>query len=89
MLDRDAGGEVRFGHEVTGLADRGSGVRVETRAKGDPYGEEYDLVIVCGGLQSDRLAALLGEDRSPRIVPFYGDYFELPCEQRSAVRGMV
>ena len=85
----DAGGEVRFGHEVTGLADRGSGVRVETRAKGDPSGEEYDLVIVCGGLQSDRLAALLGEDRSPRIVPFYGDYFELPCEQRSAVRGMV
>lgn len=85
----DAGGDVRLGHEVTGLADRGSGVRVETRAKGNSAGDEYDLVIVCGGLQSDRLAALVGEERSPRIVPFYGDYFELPREQRSAVRGMV
>lgn len=85
----DAGGDVRLGHEVTGLADRGSGVRVETRAKGNSAGDEYDLVIVCGGLQSDRLAALVGEERSPRIVPFYGDYFELPREQRGAVRGMV
>lgn len=85
----DAGGDVRLGHEVTGLADRGSGVRVETRAKGNSAGDEYDLVIVCGGLQSDRLAALLGEERSPRIVPFYGDYFELPRGQRDAVRGMV
>lgn len=85
----EAGGEVRLGHEVTGLADRGTGVRVETTAKGAADGAEYDLVIACGGLQSDRLAALLGESRSPRIVPFYGDYFVLPREQRAAVRGMV
>ncbi|WP_068426249.1 L-2-hydroxyglutarate oxidase [Janibacter terrae] len=85
----DAGGEVRLGHEVTGLVDRGTGVRVETVTKGAADGAEYDLVIACGGLQSDRLAAMLGESRSPRIVPFYGDYFVLPREQRAAVRGMV
>lgn len=85
----DAGGLVRLGHEVTGIADRGSGVRVETRSKGASDGDEYDLVIACGGLQSDRLATLLGEERSPRIVPFYGDYFVLPREQRKIVRGMV
>lgn len=85
----DAGGEVRLGHEVTGIADRGTGVSVETMAKGAADGAEYDLVIACGGLQSDRLAAMVGESRSPRIVPFYGDYFVLPREQRAAVRGMV
>nr|WP_257907557.1 FAD-dependent oxidoreductase [Janibacter limosus] len=78
----DAGGEVRLGHEVTGIADRGTGVSVETMAKGAADGAEYDLVIACGGLQSDRLAAMVGESRSPRIVPFYGDYFVLPREQR-------
>lgn len=85
----DAGGQVRLGHEVVGLADTGTGVRVTTTAKGARDGDEYDLVVVCGGLQSDRLAGLLGEDRTPRIVPFYGDYFVLPREQRDVVRGMV
>lgn len=85
----DAGGEIRLGQEVTGIAERGSVVRVETSAKGATDCGEYDLVIACGGLQSDRLAALLGEDRSPRIVPFYGDYFVLPRGQRDLVRGMV
>lgn len=81
----DAGGSVRLGHEVTALSQRTDGVRVGTRQEVD----EYDLVIVCGGLQSDRLAALLGERRDPRIVPFYGDYFVLPAAQRQLVRGMI
>lgn len=80
-----AGGTVRLGHEVTRMEDRAGSVRVGT-AQGT---EEFDLVIVCGGLQSDRLAALLGEPADPRIVPFYGDYFLVPEGQRGLVRGMV
>lgn len=79
------GGRVRLGHEVTALTEDGQGVRV---GSGGDH-EEFDLVIVCGGLQSDRLAALLGEPREPRIVPFYGDYFLVPERQRTLVRGMV
>lgn len=80
-----AGGTVRLGDEVTELVDRGTCVRVGT-AQGT---DEFDLVIVCGGLQSDRLAGLLGEPADPRIVPFYGDYFLAPESQRNLVRGMV
>lgn len=85
----EAGGQVRLGHEVSSLADRGTGVRVGVRAGGATATDEYDLVVVCGGLQSDRLGRLLGEGRSPRIVPFYGDYFDVPADQRHLVRGMV
>jgi len=85
----DAGGTVRLGHEVTSLAQRTDGVRIGTTHDGDVQVEDHDLVIVCGGLQSDRLAALLGERREPRIVPFYGDYYLVPAAQRSLVRGMV
>lgn len=81
-----AGGEVRLGHEVTGLRQRADGVRVATAGDDE---REHDLVVVCGGLQSDRLAAMLGEPRSPRIVPFHGDYFVVSDDQRSLVRGMV
>lgn len=80
-----AGCRVRLGNEVTRLEDRGRSVRVGT-AQGT---DEFDLAIVCGGLQSDRLAALLGEPTDPRIVPFYGDYFLVPESQRDLVRGMV
>src|SRR5699024_4992198 len=68
-----AGGGVRLGHEVTALDETGRGVRVRARTEGWSATDEYDLVVVCGGLQSDRLAGLLGEGRTPRIVPFYGD----------------
>ncbi|MBM6547160.1 L-2-hydroxyglutarate oxidase [Janibacter sp. YIM B02568] len=89
----EAGGAVRLGHEVRSISVRGGGVRVGTTTKGGPGGSEdggeFALVVACGGLQSDRLAALLGERRDPRIVPFYGDYFVLPREQRPVVRGMV
>ncbi|KRF37440.1 L-2-hydroxyglutarate oxidase [Nocardioides sp. Soil805] len=80
-----AGGSLRLGQAVTTLDERGTGVRVGTALEE----AEFDVVIVCGGLQSDRLAALLGEPRDPRIVPFFGDYFLVPERQRSLVRGMV
>ncbi|MEI7057163.1 L-2-hydroxyglutarate oxidase [Nocardioides sp. CCNWLW239] len=81
----DAGGSVLLGHEVTAMTERTDGVRVQTtKEDGD-----YDLVVVCGGLQSDRLAALVGERREPRIVPFYGDYFVTDATQRSLVHGMI
>ena len=79
---REAGGEVRLGHEVTALEDRGSSVLLD-RA------DELDLVVVCAGLQSDRVARLSGEPREPRIVPFYGDYFLLSDAQAPLVRGLI
>ncbi|HLN75469.1 MAG TPA: L-2-hydroxyglutarate oxidase [Nocardioidaceae bacterium] len=82
---REAGGTVRLRHEVTGLEDRGGAVRIDAGGSTD----EFDLVIVCGGLQSDRLARLAGEAKEPRIVPFYGDYFLLSPAQEHLVRGLI
>ncbi len=82
---REAGGSVRLGHEVTGLSARGGGVVL----RGREDCELFDLVVVCAGLQSDRVAGLAGEAREPRIVPFYGDYFLLGPEQESLVNGLV
>ncbi|WP_231444986.1 FAD-dependent oxidoreductase [Brevibacterium zhoupengii] len=50
--------------------------------------EVFDLVIVCAGLQADRLAVASGFDDDPRIVPFTSDYYavEAPAE---VVRGII
>lgn len=52
--------------------------------------EELDArqVVTCGGLQSDRLAAMTGRP-AYRISPFRGDFFVLAEPAASWVRGLV
>ena len=80
-----AGGTIRTGTPVTGLEQRGAEVLVRT----SDGGEAYDLVLVCGGLHSDRLARLVGDDDDPRIVPFRGEYQLLRHDRRHLVRGLI
>jgi L-2-hydroxyglutarate oxidase len=54
-------------------------------------GEEVvaDRVVLCAGLQVDRLARLAGDDDAPRIVPFRGEYYALTPAKRTLVNGLV
>jgi L-2-hydroxyglutarate oxidase len=47
------------------------------------------FLINCGGLQSDRVAALCGVQPGVRIVPFRGEYYELTPERRHLVRNLI
>jgi L-2-hydroxyglutarate oxidase LhgO len=50
---------------------------------------ESGFVINCAGLQSDRVARLLGQRPEARIVPFRGEYFELKPEAESLCRNLI
>jgi L-2-hydroxyglutarate oxidase LhgO len=80
------GGCVRLGFEVVAISRRAGEVRVRSQT-----GEElvFDRLVVCGGLQSDRLAKLAGEDKEPSIVPFRGEYYRLVANRRELVRGLI
>ena len=78
-----AGGEVRLSTEVTGIERTTGGIAVTT-ARGV---ETVDRLIVCAGLQSDRLAP--GRKAGPRIVPFRGEYMAVTTSKRDFVHGMV
>ena len=81
-----AGARVRTGFEVTGLRQQ----RAEVVVTGaDGQGEVFDRVVLCAGLQADRVAALAGDEDDPRIVPFRGEYYLLRSERRGLVRGLV
>ncbi|RZK74020.1 MAG: L-2-hydroxyglutarate oxidase [Rhodococcus sp. (in: high G+C Gram-positive bacteria)] len=80
-----AGGRVLLGREVVGLDSRTAETVVTTRNGS----EVFDLVVTCAGLQSDRVALMSGEPRSPRVVPFFGDYFLLEPERSSLVKGLI
>ncbi|EID73165.1 MULTISPECIES: L-2-hydroxyglutarate oxidase [Rhodococcus] len=80
-----AGGRVLLGREIVGLDNRTAETVVTTRQGS----EAFDLVVTCAGLQSDRVALMSGEPRSPRVVPFFGDYFLLEPERSSLVKGLI
>ncbi len=84
------GATIRTGFTVAGLQHT-TGTPDEQVVVREASGEEIvvDEVILCAGLQVDRLAELAGDDHSPRIVPFRGEYFALVPEKRSLVNGLV
>lgn len=50
---------------------------------------EAEQLVNCGGLQSDRIAAMSGQKPRASIVPFRGEYFELTQEARHLVRNLI
>ena len=89
------GGTLKLGFEVTAIGRVGGAVRVRSVAGAvrvrSAAGEElaFDRLIVCGGLQSDRLAQMAGENPEPRIVPFRGEYYNLVPGRTNLVHGLI
>jgi L-2-hydroxyglutarate oxidase LhgO len=81
-----AGEQMRLGFEVTAIARDNGETRVRARS-----GEQlaFDRLIVCAGLQSDRLAMMVGESPTPAIIPFRGEYHRLVPGRRELVRGLI
>ena len=79
------GGTIRTGQEVVSIRARDSERVVRTRS-GEFIARD---LISCGGLYSDRLAAMTGDAGNERIVPFRGDYYTLKPNARHLVRGLI
>jgi L-2-hydroxyglutarate oxidase LhgO len=84
-----AGGTLRCGAEVVGIAERGNGVEVTVSEPGGRSTLRGGGLVICAGLHGDRLARLAGGDAAPRIVPFRGEYYALAADQRHLVNGLV
>ncbi len=80
-----AGGEVRFGWPVDRITTRDGG----TEAGSGERRLVADRLIVCAGLQSDRVAGLAGDAPEPVIIPFRGEYMRVRPEKADLVRGMI
>ncbi|KHS53893.1 L-2-hydroxyglutarate oxidase [Brevibacterium linens] len=87
---RARGGRVRFSTLVKSIDRRGGPTSHDTAVVHTPVdAQEFDHVIVCAGLQADRLAARSGESRTPTVVPFFGQYFILDEANSDAVNGLI
>lgn len=80
-----AGGEVRLGFRVTGIAPVRGGLEVRTGADA----VRVDHLVICAGVHADAVARQAGDVPGPRIVPFRGEYLRLVPEKTHLVRGMI
>jgi L-2-hydroxyglutarate oxidase len=79
------GGQVELGQTVTGIDEGADSVVLTT--EGSTW--RARRLVVCGGLQADRLAALAGLTSAARIVPFRGEYYQLPAERSGIVTRLI
>ncbi|MET4611294.1 L-2-hydroxyglutarate oxidase [Rhodococcus sp. PvR044] len=82
---RSSGGEIRLGVEVAHIGETADRVVV-----GGPAGSwSARRLVVCAGLQADRMARLAGVRIDLRIVPFRGEYYELPPHRSDLVHHLI
>jgi L-2-hydroxyglutarate oxidase LhgO len=79
------GGNVRLGFEVVTITQAHNTVHLGSIEET----LEFDWVVLCGGLHSDRLARMAGDAKGPLIVPFRGEYLRLRPERSDLVNGLI
>ena len=79
------GGEILLNTEVLAISQVSDGLVLQTT------GQEVQTrsLVNCAGLQSDRIAKMMGSTHGLRIVPFRGEYYKLAPESQRLVRGLI
>lgn len=75
---KQKGGHIILGKKVVRLTEKNNKVTVhlsgshsDSPSNNERHDNDFDQVISCAGLQSDRLAAGSGDTETPKIVPFF------------------
>jgi L-2-hydroxyglutarate oxidase len=91
-----AGGVVRTSIEVVAIDESPGSVTLTLRGRSPESGwrtaESARQVIVCAGLQADRLAAMSGLNHGAdtfSIVPFRGEYHRLPASRDGLIEALI
>ncbi|GAB2757019.1 L-2-hydroxyglutarate oxidase [Sinomonas soli] len=80
------GGEILLGTQVNAIEEGVFSVSLTTV---DGRRISCGQLVVCGGLQSDRLARMAGLSTDARIVPFRGEYYRLSESRKDLVHHLI
>jgi L-2-hydroxyglutarate oxidase len=82
---RSAGGTIQLGVEVTEIREASGEVVIAARNRRWTAKQ----LIACAGLQSDRVAQMAGLKINYRVVPFRGEYYQLPPDKNDMFRSLI
>ena len=84
-LIKDSGGAIETGKRVTAIVEDGTGVTVSTK----DCAFSARQLVVCAGVQADRMVRLSGLRPGFRIVPFRGEYYQLPDHRSDLISALI
>ena len=79
------GGECLLDTQITNLNEESDSIKVVT--KHQVFNTKY--LISCAGLMADRIVKLLKIPTNFQIVPFRGEYFQLPTKHNQIVKHLI
>ncbi len=82
---QNKGGKIQLSHEVLQIDEKHTHVDVRT----DRGRFQAGQIIVCGGLQADRLALMAGLETNIQIIPFRGEYYQLAPRHNQIVNHLI
>jgi L-2-hydroxyglutarate oxidase len=80
-----AGASLQLGTEITAIREDRDGVEISAAQQS----WRARSLIVCAGLQSDRLAKLAGLRIDHKIVPFRGEFYTLPKSRTGLINHLI
>lgn len=80
-----AGGKISLGQKVVAIQEHGNHVSIASES----LSLSAKKLVVCAGLQSDRLAALAGLKVDCQIVPFRGEYYRLSSHLDNSIKHLI
>lgn len=83
---RDLGGEMALSTMVTGLAEDANGLTIKTNALTDI---RTRFLVCCTGLMADRTTKMLGLKTGFQIIPYRGEYYQLPASKSGIVNHLI
>ena len=82
---QELGGQIELGITVERIAEKAEFVTVAGAGKS----WQARQLVACAGLQSDRIAEIAGMKPTYKIIPFRGEYYELPRERSNIVHHLI
>jgi L-2-hydroxyglutarate oxidase len=83
------GGEVLLSTAVTALNEKQDCVEINGITNGASTSLQARQLVVCGGLMADRLASMIGIDVDFQIIPYRGEYYQLPDKHRDIISHLI
>ncbi|MBT4888720.1 MAG: L-2-hydroxyglutarate oxidase [Rhodospirillales bacterium] len=87
MADKfmDLGGEIRLGTALKSARETPDEIVLQTTG-GEIHAKR---VIACAGIMADRVADMLGVETGFKMVPFRGEYYQLPPSKNNIVKHLI
>ncbi len=85
----DSGGDARLNHKVVALDESTDDVSVQAIHNKEKVIFKGRFLITCSGLMADRTTKMLGIATDFQIIPFRGEYYQLPEKHNKIVNHLI